>query len=399
MHDTLTAEISPSAVAHNLALLRGRLAPGVKLCAVVKSNCYGLGVDLLLDTIARGADALAVAAPVEAVGVRNLGYEGPLLVLLSCCGYSGRARQEAIEELIRRRVTLTVASPDDIEPIAHAAHAAGAPADVHLKIDSGMGRSGVPPQRAAALAEAIRAAGHGTSPKSGALHLAGIYTHFATADDADPNYMREQLRQFRQAAEVVPGRHELTLHAANSAATIDAQPSHLDMVRCGLAVYGYQPAEKSARPMALRPALRVWGRLLAVKLLPAGATVGYGRTCTLTRATTVGLVPVGYADGYFRCLAGPEQGRGAGDSSQLRSGGSTMRVGGRDVPVLGRLSMDQAAIDLTDAPGAKAGDVVEIISPDPSAPHSVENLARLAGTIPYEITCRLGPRARRVLVP
>jgi alanine racemase len=388
VHDYLTAEISSSAVAANLALLRGRLAPGTKLCAVVKANCYGLGVELLLDTVAHGADWLAVAAPVEAIQVRDLGYAGPLLVLFSCLGYSGHERQEALEELIRRRVTLTIASPEDIGPISQAARGLGAPADVHLKIDSGMGRSGVPPHRALAMAEAIRAAE--------GLRLAGIYTHFATADDADPNYMREQLRQFRSAAEAVPGRDELLLHAANSAAAIGAADSHLDMVRCGLAVYGYQPAEQAAQPLALRPALRVWGRLLMTKNLPSGASVGGGRTCTLQRNSTVGVVPIGYADGYFRCLA-PSTRLGASPPTQLGPGGPTMRVAGRDVPVLGAPLMDETFIDLTDAPGAKAGDVVEIISPDPSAPHSVENLAILAGTIPYEVTCRLGPRARRVL--
>jgi alanine racemase len=452
MHEYLTAEISAAAVAENLSLLRGRLGPATKLCAVVKSNCYGLGVDLLLETIARGTDALAVAAPVEALRIRELGYAGPLVVLFSPCAYQGRERQEALAELIRGRVTLTVVSAEDLGPIAESALRVGGQADVHIKVDSGMGRSGVAPARAAALAEAIRSVR--------GLRLTGLYTHFATADETDGRYMREQLRQFREAAESLPGRGELTLHAANSAATIDAPQSYLDMVRCGLAVYGYQPAEpwhghlahewhgrlghesqgrlapaassasspssssssapasvassaaaseeteehgRDARethgqdahathgrdghatrsgPLPLRPALRVWGRLLLTKPLPAGAAIGYGRTCTLGRPSVVGLVPIGYADGYFRCL----------------SNRSTMRVRGRDVPVLGRVSMDQTVIDLTDVPGASVGDAVEIISSDPSAPHSVENLARLAETIPYEITCRLGPRARRVLV-
>jgi alanine racemase len=388
MHEHLTAEISASAVAENLSLIRGRLAPSTKFCAVVKADCYGLGVELLLETIVRGADSLAVAAPAEAVRIRDLGYGGPLLMFFSCSAYAGGERREAIEELIRRRVTLTVASADDIEPIAQAARGMGAAAEIHVKVDSGMGRSGVPAGRALATAEAVRAAA--------GLSLTGMYTQFATAGDPDASYMHEQLRRFREAAEAVPDRAQLVLHAANSAATISAPRTHLDMVRCGLAVYGYQPADRPARPipgvagdgepvdpLPLRPALRVWGRLLAVKELPAGASVGYGRTYTLPRAGTVGLVPVGYADGYFRSL----------------SGRSTMRVAGRDAPVIWRISMDQTIIDLTDAPGAKAGDAVEIISADPAAPHSVENLARLVGTIPYEIICRLGPRVRRVLVP
>ncbi len=378
MESYLTAEVSASAVAHNLELLRGRLAPGVKLCAVVKSNCYGLGVDLLLPTIAARADWLAVAAPVEAVGVRELGYAGPLLVFFSPCAYAEAERREALEELIRAGVTMTLTSTDELAPLAEAARRVGRPAELHAKVDSGMGRSGAPPERAGDLVEAARA--------TGGLRVSGLYTHFATADEKDDSYLREQLRRFREAARLAaaaagPGQ-TLLLHAANSAALAEAPEAHLNMARAGLAMYGYQPAERSAAPLPLRPALRVWGRLLLVKKLPRGAGVGYGLSCTLRRDSVVGLAPIGYADGYFRCL----------------SNRATMRVNGRDAAVLGRVSMDQTVIDLTDCPGAKAGDVVEIISSEASAPHGVENLARLAGTIAYEVTCRLGPRARRVLV-
>jgi alanine racemase len=295
-------------------------------------------------------------------------------VFFSPLAYTGPRRQEAIEELLRLRVTLTVVSPEELAPISRAACRLAAPAEVHVKVDSGMGRSGVSPEGAGALAEAVRA--------SPALRLTGLYTHFATADQPDGEHLREQLRRFRQATGAIPGREGLLLHAANSAATLEAPQSHLDMVRCGLAVYGYQPADRPDNPLPLRPALRVWGRLLLAKRLPAGAGVGYGLTVALKRDSTIGLAPVGYADGYFRSL----------------SNRATMRVRGRDVPVLGRVSMDQTILDLTDVPGAAAGDAVEVISPDPSAPHSVENLARLAGTIPYEVTCRLGPRARRVTI-
>jgi alanine racemase len=131
---------------------------------------------------------------------------------------------------------------------------------------------------------------------------------------------------------------------------------------------------------------------MAVKQLPAGATVGYGRQRTLTRPSKVGLVPVGYADGYSRCFSNEA-------TMRVADFGETHGRAGRDVPVLGRVSMDQTIIDLTDVPRAAPGDVVEIISPLQGAPHGVENLARLAGTIPYEVTCRLGRRIRRVLVP
>jgi alanine racemase len=134
--------------------------------------------------------------------------------------------------------------------------------------------------------------------------------------------------------------------------------------------------------LPLKPAMRLTGRLMQIKNLPAGSKVGYGLTYTFNRDSRVGLVPVGYADGYFRSL----------------SNRASVRVRGHDVPIRGRVSMDQISIDLTDVPEAAVGDVVEIFSNDPAAPHSVENLARMIGTIPYELTCCLGRRVRRVLV-
>ena len=154
------------------------------------------------------------------------------------------------------------------------------------------------------------------------------------------------------------------------------------MIRPGIALYGYQPSDQISTRLPLRPCLRLTGRLMQVKDVPAGSRCGYGLTYRFDRPSRTGLVPVGYGDGYLRSL----------------SNRATMRIRGRDVPIRGRVAMDQIIIDLTDVAGAKVGDEVEIISSDPSAPHSVENLARLAGTIPYEITVRLGRRVRRRLV-
>ena len=175
------------------------------------------------------------------------------------------------------------------------------------------------------------------------------------------------------------GREGLIIHSANSAGIIDLPQAHLDMVRPGISVYGYQPSDHMLRRAELRPALRLTGSMLLVKDVPAGGQCGYGLTYTFTEPGRIGIVPIGYADGYPRCL----------------SNRSTMRVGGIDVPVRGRVSMDQTIVDLTGAPQARAGDEVEIISSDPASPHSVENLARLAGTIPYEITTSLGRRVQR----
>jgi len=371
----LTAEISAGAVRDNLNLLRARLAPGAKLCAVVKADCYGHGVDLLIDTIAAAADCLAVTTPHEAIYLRSLGYVGPILMFFTPCAYSeGRELRDALDELIVHNVTLTVVAASEVAAVAESAARVGSDARVHVKVDSGMGRSGVLAGHLPAFADMVRRQRH--------VRLTGVYTHFATADETDKTYARKQLRRFTAAVDACGDRAGLTVHCANSAATIDLPETHMNMVRPGIAVYGYQPSDEMHTRLPLRPALRLWGRLMQIKSVPAGSGCGYGMTHTFDRDSRVGLVPVGYADGYYRSL----------------SNKATMRVRGRDVPIRGRVSMDQVIIDLTNLPEAQVGDEVEIISADAAAPNSVENLAAIAGTIPYELTCRLGRRVRRVLV-
>ena len=373
--DQLTAEISASAIRTNLKLLRRLLAPSTKLCAVVKANCYGHGLAMLLGVISEMADCLAVTTAGEALELRRLGYEGGVLTFFPPSSYG---QEESLcgllDELIAKQITLTIVSPQEVDAVSIAAGRVGRSAEVHVKIDTGMTRGGTPADRAPALIEKIRSVE--------GVQLAGLYTHFATADEADKDFTRQQLKRFLATVEAVGGRSGLTLHAANSAAAIDLPETHLDMIRPGIAVYGLQPSDQMHTKLPLRPAMRLWGRLMQVKDVAARSRCGYGLTYTFQRDSRVGLVPMGYADGYLRCL----------------SNKATMRVRNRDVPIRGRVSMDQIIIDLTDVTEAKPGDMVEIISADPTAPHSAENLARLAGTISYEIVSRIGPRARRVLV-
>jgi alanine racemase len=375
MESYLTAEISASAIRANLGLLRQQLSPAVKLCAVVKADCYGHGLDVLLPVIARGADFLAVATAEEAIHLRRLGYDGPVLMLFSACACAnGQQRAAALPELVARHVTLTVVAPAEVAAVARAGELVGAAADVHVMIDTGMTRSGIAAAGAADLVGRIRRDPH--------VRLTGLYTHFASADEADKTFTKQQLERFLAVVDACGPREGLTLHAANSAATIDLPETHLDMVRPGIAIYGYPPSRQMHTRLPLQPSLRLTGCLMQIRDVAAGSRCGYGLTYTFTRPSRVGLVGVGYADGYLRCL----------------SNRTTMRVRGRDVPARGRVSMDQVILDLTDVEEAEVGDEVEIISPDPDAPHSVVGLAALADTIPYEITCLLGRRVRRVLV-
>jgi alanine racemase len=373
MESHLVAEISIGAVRGNLQLLRQRVGPDVRICPAVKANCYGHGLELLWPIIAEEADAMAVATAAEAMELRRLGYDGEILMFFTPCSLPGAESHQTLIDLIDQGVTLTIVSSGGVEAVARAAGDLGAEANVHVKIDTGMGRSGVLHNIAAGLVARVRA--------ERSLKLTGLYTHFATADEADKSYALKQLDNFRSAVDACGGGEGLVLHAANSAATIDLPDTHFDMIRPGISVYGYQPSGDMHTVLPLRPCLRLRSILMQIKDLDAGSAVGYGLTHTFDRPARVGLVPVGYADGYSRAV----------------SGKTSMRIGGADIPVCGRVAMDQVIVDLTDVPSARIGDEVEVISSDPSASHSVESIAGLAGTIPYEITCGLGGRIVRQL--
>ncbi len=374
MDGYLTAEISAAALRSNLAHLRSLLAPGVRLCPVVKADAYGHGLAVVLPILAPLVDGLAVATPSEAVRLRGLRFDRTLLTFFSMLGFMDLGeRREALSELLASEAILTVTSDGEAALIAEEARRAGRRAIVHVKIDTGMARSGVWHDEAAGLLGRIR--------EHPDLRLAGAYTHFATADEGDREFAAEQLTRFHAAVAAGGGRDGLCLHAANSAAVLELPESHLDLVRPGIAVYGIRPSA-AVGDGALRPALRLKGRLMQVKTVPAGTGCSYGLEYTFTRESRVGLVPVGYADGYLFALGGR----------------ASVRVRGADAPVRGRVTMDQIVVDLTAIPGAAVGEEVEILSPHAADPHSAEGLARLAGTIPYEILTRLGTRVRRVLV-
>ncbi len=372
LNDYCVAQVSSSALKHNIALIRRELKPTTRFCAVVKANCFSLGWSACKDAIIPEADWLAVATPQEAFAVRESGCQLPVLLLMAS-GFYGATSRERLRRFIAQDITLTVAALGDLATISSVAEEVGKPAKIHIKIDTGMGRSGVLPDRAPALAQQAR--------RQSGIILDGIYTHYATADAANKTYAKGQLARFHKALKACGNAaKDVILHTAASAATIDIPETHLDMVRVGTAMYGYQPSDEMHRVLPLRPALRVVARLSQIKEAPAGTRVGYGLTYQFDRPAKLGLVPMGYADGYRRCL----------------SNKAVMRVVGQYAPVRGRVSMDQTIIDLTDIPAAKVGDEVEVISPETDAPNSADNLARLADTIVPEIVSGLGSRVQRV---
>lgn len=375
MDGYLTAEVSASALARNLGVLRALVPEGTGLWPVVKADAYGHGLATVLPVLAPRVEGLAVATASEAMQLRALGFDKPLLAFFSVLGFVDPAEgRDAVAALVASGTTLTVTSADEMRFLAEAVRPLGRRARIHLKIDTGMARGGVWHEEAPALLGLLRA--------EEAFRLTGAYTHFATADEEDDAFVGVQLERFHAALAAAGGAEGLTLHAANSAALLEHPESHLDLVRPGLAVYGVRPAPHVGLDVELVPALRLKARLMAVKSVPAGTSASYGQAYTFERPARVGLVPVGYGDGYLFAL----------------SNRSTVRVLGADAPVRGRVTMDQIIVELTDVPEARVGDEVEILSTCETDPHSASGLAARAGTIPYEILTRLGPRVRRVLV-
>lgn len=367
--------ISDEALRNNFELLRTHCSPHVKICPVVKANAYGHGLSIVAPVLAgAGADMFAVANIAEANELAQIVPEKEILIF-------GPVQEASTEltEALKSNYHLTIADMGGAKALVEAAEQVNLIGRVHLKVDTGMGRVGALPTMAHDLVKFVCSQNQ--------LRLEGLYTHFATADEADLSFAREQLNCFNElliAGQKVVPQVEL-IHAANSAALLRMADSHFTMVRPGISTYGYWPSKHMTSMNileGLKPILRLDSRLALVKELPAGHTCGYGRTFKAPRPTRIGIVPVGYEDGYRRSF----------------SNKAVMLIGRCAVPVIGRISMDQTIVDLTDQPQVKTGDVVTVISEKRDDPNSVEALAELENTIPYEITCLLGRRIARTVV-
>jgi alanine racemase len=339
--------------------------------AVVKADGYGHGaVPAAHAALEGGATALAVAAVSEAEGLRDAGIDAPLLVMGPLTGGEwDRAAAVGAEP--------AAWTPEAVAAAAAAGERRGRPLPVHLKLDTGMGRLGARPEDVDALVEAAAGAGPG-------IRVAGLMTHFATADETDGEnaaFMAEQLLRFRGRLPALRERFpDAVVHAANSAATLRDPGTAFDMVRCGIALYGCSPFMGDPDAHDLRPAMSLVSWLGSVKTLRSRESVGYGRVWRAARGTRIGLVPVGYADGYARVLTGRAQ----------------VLVGGRRVPVVGTISMDQLTVDLGPEGTEEVGDEVVLIGTQGGERITAEDVAAWRGTINYEVTCAVGPRVPRV---
>jgi alanine racemase len=348
------ARVDLGAIERNCARLCALLEGGTELCAVVKADGYGHGaLPVARAAIAGGAARLAVATAAEALELRQAGVGAPLLVMGALTREEAAAAVGAGAEVVAWREDFVRALP--------------AGAGVHVKLDTGMGRLGT---RDAAEASAVAAAaGEG---------LVGLMTHFATADEPGDEHFPAQLERFRAFVDQA-GRPGLTVHAANSAATFREPAAHFDMVRCGIAVYGLDPFGEDPAARGIEPAMAVESYVAAVKRFEPGDGAGYGRTWTASEPTWVGVLPIGYGDGWRRAL----------------SNNAEVLVGGRRRPLVGRVSMDNVTVDLGPEGEVEPGEPAVLIGAQGGERILAEEVAARLGTINYEVTTGLTPRLRR----
>jgi alanine racemase len=361
------AIVDVGAVERNCRRLKEHAGEGTELCAVVKANGYGHGAAACAAAAVRGgATRLAVAAAPEAEELRLHFPDIPILVM-------GALTEQELRTALAARADVAIWREEFRKLCSRVAGELGQTAVVHLKLDSGMGRLGE--RDPTALVELARACA-----SDDALELAGVWTHFATADEPGDEYLAEQLAAFRPVAEAVREiAPACTVHAANSAATLREPATHFDMVRCGIAIYGLDPFQRDPAEHGLEPALEVRSYVADVKRFEGGASAGYGRTWRAPRDTWVGVLPIGYGDGIRRGL----------------SNNGEVLVGGHRYPLVGTVSMDNVTIDLGPDTRVEPGTPAVFIGPQGSERILAEEVAVRLATINYEVTCGISQRVPR----
>jgi alanine racemase len=358
------ALIDLDAIAANVTAIRRWVGPKPQIMAVVKGNGYGHGiVPSAFAALAGGADWLGVTYPQEGEELRRAGVTAPILLL-------GLLQPEEASRIAAAGLDQTVASPGEIAALAQAARFAGRKIHVHLKVDTGMGRIGAPPEDAASLAR--------QTAREKSLVLGGVFSHFATADEEDTSFAEEQLERFDDVlARIEHAGVEVPLrHIANSAAILNLPDATYDLVRPGILAYGLRPSRSMSSPISLRPAMTLTTRVAAVKTVRAGTPISYGRTFVTRRASRIAVLPIGYADGLSRRL----------------SGRWAVAIRGNRAPLVGAVCMDACMADVTDVGEVVPGDEVVLFGASPSA----EEMAQHLETISYEVLCAVSQRVPRV---
>jgi alanine racemase len=359
-------DIDLDALVENLRTIRRSLANGVAVLLTVKADAYGHGAVQVAHAGDAWVDWYGVATLDEALELRKAEVRKPILILSPVI-------EEEIPGVVDNGFAVTVPSLEFARQIAAYAGGKNVATEVHVEIDTGMGRTGFFAGEAEGLVAAIS--------RLPGLKLGGVFTHYPTSD-TDPEFTREQVRRFlavierlRSAGVKIP-----LIHSANSAALASVPETHMQMVRPGLVAYGHTPAGAEQR-LKVRPVMSWKSRLVQVRRIPQGTPVSYGRTYATARDTLMGVVPVGYGHGYPYRL----------------SNAGRMVVGGKLVPVIGRVTMDMTMVDVTDvSPAPSIGDEVVLMGRAAGAEITVDDVAGWAGTISYEIMCGISKRVPRM---
>ena len=363
------AEVDLDALRENLAWIRHRVGPQVKIMTVVKADAYGHGLKQIATMLMQsGTDVFGVANLTEAQAIRSVGKGWPILMLGACLPFE-------VDTAVREDVMVTISTREEAEQFSAAAAKLGKTAGLHIKIDTGMGRLGVAPKDAAALwREAAQLPN---------VSLRGLYTHFASAED-DPVFSRSQKRQFARLLETLPHASLDYVHANNSAALLFEEGTHYNTVRPGLLVYGVLPSGSrrllSQLQHQVRPALSWKCRVSLVKEIRRGKPLSYGRSFIAPRTMRVATLTAGYGDGFLR--AGSNRAR--------------VLIGGQVCRVLGRITMDQTLVDVSRVPGVRSGDEAVFIGRQGEREITVNQLAEWCRTVPWEVLTAITARVPRV---
>jgi alanine racemase len=362
------AEVDLAALRKNVDLVAATVGPRVGILAVVKADAYGHGAVACARALERKVWGFAVSLVEEGVELRRGGIEAPIVVLGSFFGFGHR-------DLVAYRLTPVVSGEADVDKLARAAEELSAGrVGLHLKVDTGMARLGVRPERLDAMLAKLRAVA--------GVELTGLCSHLASADVDDPVPSEEQLQRFDEARRRVAaaGFSDPLLHVANSAATLRFGDARFDLVRPGLALYGYSPSPAAAYP-GLLPVMSLKSRIVALREVEPGDPVSYGGLWHAPARARIATIPIGYADGYTRRMTGKAE----------------VLVSGRRCRVVGAITMDMCMVDVTGL-DAELGDEVVLLGAQRSERIGADEMAGWAGTITWEMFCGISKRVPRIYV-
>ncbi|GDZ92382.1 alanine racemase [Planktothrix agardhii CCAP 1459/11A] len=367
-------EVDLGAIAENIRQLKGLLSPQTKLMAVVKADAYGHGAVSVAKTVCQaGAEWLAVATLPEGIELREAGIKQPILLL------GAIHTVEEVQAIAHWQLQPTLCTPQQALLFSETLNKLDQSLAVQIKIDTGMSRLGTPWQQGLEFFKLVQRLPN--------LELAGIYSHFATADSPDPTVMRQQHYRYENVINEIRDHWQSDadpqfplLHISNSAATLADRNLHYDMVRIGLSVYGLYPATHLTSVVTLKPAMQIKARVTQVKTIEAGTGVSYGYQFIAKKQTKIAVIGIGYADGIPRNL-----------SNKIK-----VLIRGQLVSQIGTITMDQIMLDVSEIPDLQVGEVVTLLGEDGEYSISADDWANTIGTISWEILCGFKHRLPRV---